>query len=859
MHKNKAVPSLVLISSVLLTLSGCNDSDKDVNSNKYNASIVYTENSVPHISAEDYGSLGYGVGYVQADENLCTLSEQIVKLKGEKSTFFGAGEGFKNVLSDVGYKALDLTKEATQLFPQQPEYIQELIDGYVAGFNRSLEERSSPQNYPSPCRDADWVKPITNIDLMAYHLDLARLASGRNFLSAMAIAQPPQASVVSSKRLENDDSLLSQFIKKRSGVNKTKDLSPLIANTQLDSEFVLTSEGIGSNGWALGRDRVEGANSALLSNPHFPWQGELRFYAQHLTIPGELNINGVGMIGLPSVIIGHNDHLGWTHTVSQSKRFTLYQLELDPQNPLKYKYGDEYRDITSEKVTINIKQADGSLQPYSKEVFFSHFGPIVDLGTLSPSLGWNQVSAIAFRYANAGNDRMLSQWIDMAKANDTESFYKAFEDNQGIPWVNTLMVADDGSATYIDGSQTPMLSPMAEAYWSQASRSPQLAPIWQDGAGSMLLPGNNPAFEWVNTGNAGSDGNVPFANAPKLTRYDYLYNANSSHWLTNLENPLEGYSQIYGPENTIRSPRTRYNAQLISDMSGTGLAGSDNRFSFAELKEVLTHNGSLFASTLREQLVSRCTQYNQVNLNGQLYDLSEACTVLANWDGTYNLDSQGAHLMREFLANYLVKSHRSLSSDLFLTKFDPAQPIATPSELAEISDDILNDPVLVALASAASRLATFNIELDARLGDLQYVVKAEGAEPISVSGGYTFEGIFNMAEARFPSRSTSDLANVAIGNAIAGTSLTELDENGDGVKTQAYRVSHGASFVMALQFTDEGPEAEMFLTYGQSHDPESELFFKQTHQYKNNEWQEMLFSTEDIIENAKDSFQLQGN
>ncbi|WP_197468478.1 penicillin acylase family protein, partial [Alcanivorax sp. HI0083] len=123
----------------------------------------------------------------------------------------------------------------------------------------------------------------------------------------------------------------------------------------------------------------------------------------------------------------------------------------------------------------------------------------------------------------------------------------AFEEHQGIPWVNTLMIDKSGSASYIDGTQVPQLSAQAEGYWRAASQSPQLAPIWQDGAGSVLLPGNSSVYEWVDSGDTLTPGLVPFSKAPQMTRDDYLYNANSSHWLSNLEAPLEGYSVLYGP------------------------------------------------------------------------------------------------------------------------------------------------------------------------------------------------------------------------------------------------------------------------------------------------------------------------
>ncbi|MGR5529816.1 penicillin acylase family protein [Vibrio alfacsensis] len=804
----------------LAVLSACSDDDSSV----YQATITYTEHGVPHIEADSYSGLGYGIGYAQAEENLCTLSEQLMKLKSQKSRYFGVGENSANFLSDVGYLALGFLEQANSLFDKMGAREKALLEGYAKGFNQSLGERFGPSDYPSPCRNAEWVTTITAQDLLAYQLDIAALASSRNFLSAIAAAAPPTTTPL---------------------INKQRNMS-----VELDPKKVFTSEGIGSNGWALGEDRVEGANSALLGNPHFPWDGELRFYEQHLTIPGEIDVTGVGMIGLPAVVIGFNQHLGWTHTVSQSKRFTLYQLQLDPQNPLRYSYDGEYKDIKSKTVSVTVKQPDGSMVKVPHKVYYSHYGPIVNLGSISPTLGWNTSSAITFRDANAGNIRMLSQWLEMGKAKNKEEFFEAFANHQGIPWVNTIMITDEGTASYIDGTQVPQLSPTAEGYWAQASQSSQLSPIWQDGSGSILLPGNSSAYEWIDSGDAGAPGLVPFSKAPQQTRTDYEFNANSSYWLSNLDSPLQGYSLIYGPDQTIRSPRTRYNAMLISDDSGNGLAGSDNRFSFDELKSVLSHNGSLFASEFRDALIERCTVYSSIQFDGQAFDLSPACNALSAWDGAYNLQSTGAHVMREFLSSFRVSGHRTLSDELFDVPFDPANPATTPSGLKPIDpSDVDNDPILQALATAAKRLTDAGIALDAQLGSIQYVLKAEGKTAIPITGANSYEGVFNMAESSVPSRSTSELATVVVGSRRSDSPLTDLNEDGNGT-TARYRINYGASFVIALEFNESGPNAQMFLSYGQSHDPESDFFEDQTQLYSALEWRDVLFTKEDIEANT---------
>lgn len=803
-----------------LVLVGCQENSSEPDpARHYDVTLTYTEQGVPHIKAKDYASLGFGAGYAHAEENLCTLSEQIMKLRGEKSRWLGAGEQQRNLLSDVGYRSLDLPAQAAALYGRLAPDARHLIEGYVAGFNHSLSSRAGPADYPSPCRGAEWVEPITPTQLLAYHLDLAQLASGRSFIGAMASAQPPGSGA------------------------RARTALPV---PEQDPAALLTSEGIGSNGWALGADRSSNANSLLLGNPHFPWDGELRFYEQHLQIPGKLNVTGATMMGFPAILIGFNEQLGWTHTVSQSKRFTLYQLTLDPANPLRYRYGDQWREMSQKEITVQVRQADDSLQPYSQTVYASHFGPMVNLASLSPSLGWTSSSAISFRDANAGNYKMLEQWLAMAKAQSTPAFFDALAEHQGVPWVNTLLIDKAGQASYVDATQVPRLGTKAEAWWRAASQTPQLAPIWLDGEGSVLLPGNDPDFEWVDSGQTRVAGLVPLSQAPRQTRSDYVYNANSSHWLTNLAAPLEGYSILYGPEQTVRSPRTRYNAQLISTPDTMGLTGSDRRFTLQSLQRVLTHNGSLFARELRDPLLARCQAHPLIQLTSGPLDLTPSCNALANWDGEYQLESRGAHLMREWLTAFRTSGHRDIKDALFAIPFDPAQGATTPSGLAPWSGAPDQDPALLALAQAQQRLQAAGIAPDAELGALQFVQKAAGLTPIALPGGNSFEGMFNMVQTNLPSRSSSDLANIVTGKAVAGTTLRSLDDDGDGQPELRYRANYGSSFVLALQFDAAGPKAERFLSYGQSHDPESPHFTDQTEQFARQQWQPMRFTEQEI-------------
>jgi acyl-homoserine-lactone acylase len=62
-------------------------------SQRYNATVRWTSYGVPHIKAQDWGSLGYGFAYAVATDGVCILAREFVVVRGEQSKYFGPEEG----------------------------------------------------------------------------------------------------------------------------------------------------------------------------------------------------------------------------------------------------------------------------------------------------------------------------------------------------------------------------------------------------------------------------------------------------------------------------------------------------------------------------------------------------------------------------------------------------------------------------------------------------------------------------------------------------------------------------------------------------------------------------------------------
>src|SRR6185436_2860388 len=86
----------------------------------YEAHIRRTSYGIPHIEAKDMGSLGFGDGYAQAEDHLCSIADQVVKVRGERSRYFGAGRSDEHLNNDVAMKALNLVEDAGRDLAAQP-------------------------------------------------------------------------------------------------------------------------------------------------------------------------------------------------------------------------------------------------------------------------------------------------------------------------------------------------------------------------------------------------------------------------------------------------------------------------------------------------------------------------------------------------------------------------------------------------------------------------------------------------------------------------------------------------------------------------------------------------------------------
>lgn len=758
----------------------------------YRATITRTAHGIPHIVADDWGSLGFGHGYATAETNLCNLADTVVTGRGERSRWFGPEARYEdqvtlsatNLQADALFTDLRNRRVVEKLLADPVRgpgrQARQMVAGYVAGVEAHLRDVGGSDGVSDPtCRGRGYLdEKLTALDLWYGVYAANLLASTGVFVPQIVGAAPPTA----------DDPGLPEAT--RAGFAAAPDTLP-------DRDALLRGLGrdpetpFGSNATAVGGSATTTGRGMILGNPHFPWRGRYRFAQAHLTIPGEYDVAGASLIGSPVVNIGWNRDVAWSHTVSTAYRFTPYEYRTAPGAPTTYLTDSGPRDLEHRTVQITVRGEDGRLSTVEEDLYRTPEGYVLDAPEVL--MGWSPASFFALRDANAEHLRTVDTFLEMGKARSVRDLLARQDRAGGMPWVNTTAAGRQGRVVYADHSVVPhVTNSQVEQCATPVGR------VLFQLAGLPALDGSRAetGCAWGTDADASRPGIFGPGSLPEAYRRDWVANANDSYWLPNPEVRLEGHARIIGCERCERSLRTRVVYRYVQDRL-SGKAGPRKKVSPAHLRGFQHANRVFGAELAREggDLAAVC----------EAADGGDACRVLAAWDGRSNTDSVGTHLFQEFWDR--------VPSDPWEVPFDPAQPLTTPGDLDESNED-----VVAAMRAALDHLAERGVPVTARWGSVQ-VAGDDDAPPIAIGGGAASAGNANAIASRMPKANSDRLLPV----------------------------TYGSSHIQAVSFLDGGRvHARTILTYSQSTDPTSPFAHDQTRLFSRERWVSFPFTAQEI-------------
>ena len=448
--------------------------------------IIRDREGVPHIFAQTAEDAYFGLGYAHAQDRLWQMEMSRRIGAGRLSELVGAAtlgvDKFMRVLSVYRYAE----RSYASLDPQS----QRILDAYAAGVNAYLETRSGPlppefavfgllrlvrgegSVRPEPWRPADslvWIK------MMAWNL-------GGNWFAEIQRAR--MASRLPASRLAEffptypDDapSGLAAMVASYRDV-------PLERIAALAPE--LWTEGNGSNNWVVAGTRTATGKPLLANDPHLGLTAPAIWYYAHLNAPG-LNVIGATLPGVPTVVLGRNDHIAWGFTNTGTDVQDLFIERISESDPGSY---DTPTGPRAFEVRTEVIEVSGE-EPTTIEVRASRHGPIIsdafaDAAEVAPE---GHVMAFAWT-ALRDDDLTLQAGLRMATARNWNDFTIALRDFHA-PQQNIVY---------------------ADVYGNIGMYVPGLVPIRKDGnqvMGMMPVPGWLATYDW--------DGFVPYDELPQI-------------------------------------------------------------------------------------------------------------------------------------------------------------------------------------------------------------------------------------------------------------------------------------------------------------------------------------------------------
>ena len=291
-----------------------------------------------------------------------------------------------------------------------------------------------------------------------------------------------------------------------------------VALTALERGFDVR-EPQGSNGISIGPARSANGRALLLINPHtsFYFRSELQ-----MTSDAGLNAYGAVTWGQFFIYQGFNARAGWMHTSSTVDNVDEFAetIATGPDGKLAYRHGKALRPVQIKPVTLQVRQADGSLTARTFTTYATHHGPIVR----EAEGKW-----IAFALMNRPLAALQQSYL-RTRATDLASFLKvaALQANSSN---NTLFADSKGEIAYLHPQFVPIRDQRFD--WRQP------------------VDGSDPRTDW--------QGLHSLAELPQVIRprVGYAFNVNNWPWrAAGADSPRRGAFPVYMDQvgETARGP-----------------------------------------------------------------------------------------------------------------------------------------------------------------------------------------------------------------------------------------------------------------------------------------------------------------
>ncbi|MCU0827479.1 MAG: penicillin acylase family protein [Tabrizicola sp.] len=487
--------------------------------------IVRNNDNVPHIFGQTDEDVFFALGFAHAQDRLWQMTMLRRTVQGRLSELYGPA----TLKVDELMRRLDLYSLALDSVAAQDPATLAALEAYAAGVNAWIGEvnkgargRGAPEFFLFSPEIAAWAPADSIAILKLMSLQLTGSLQNEVLRARVSLLLPADRL---ADILPNDPG---------QGVAALPDyaaLVPGVAPLARPVDFALgpfspvaePGRAGASNSWAAAPSRSAAGGSLLANDPHLDLTAPTIWYLARLELASGGVIGGT-LPGVPAVLVGRSERLGWGLTTAYVDDQDLLIEELNPENPEEYRTPDGWAQFESRQSIITVKDAE----PVTLTLRWSRNGPILtgglyDLDTITPD---GHVAALAWTALNGADTSMtaamrLMQSGTVAEAMEAGRLHVAPAQN--------LMLADaDGIALQVVGAM-----PARDAGHPSQGRLPVLGADPRAGFKGVLPYEDNPRFVSPASGLLGNTNNKtvdrPF---PLHVSFDWGDTQRIQRWLT---------------------------------------------------------------------------------------------------------------------------------------------------------------------------------------------------------------------------------------------------------------------------------------------------------------------------------------
>ena len=344
-------------------------------------SIDLDARAIPAIHAASFTDALRAQGYMHAQERFFEMDLLRRAPAGELAAVFGE----RALVADLAQKPFEFRARARALLAELPAEHVEWLDAYTAGVNAGLADlRARPPEYwLFGAEPAAWQSEDSVLVVFAFYTMLSNNESFERTQGVLHDAVP--AAVY--ELLTPSTSRFDRPIVRADDADPTGGYTPLPIPTSDTIDLRSSSEpaesaaphvdppllGPASNQWAVDQSRGAGGHAWLANDPHLSLRVPSIFYRSELEWPGGV-VRGVGIPGLPGILIGANAELAWGATVSNADQADWVVVEPDPADANRYRTPEGFEAFGTHTVDVAVA---GRAQPEHVAVQTTRWGPIV--------------------------------------------------------------------------------------------------------------------------------------------------------------------------------------------------------------------------------------------------------------------------------------------------------------------------------------------------------------------------------------------------------------------------------------------------------------------------------------------------